>query len=499
MADKTIIIIGAGVAGLATGCYSQMNGYGSQIFETNSRPGGLCVTWERKGYTIDGGPDFLLGTSPRSSYYHFWQEVGALQGKQVINLEHLARYENADGQAVDLFTDIDRLDKHLKTVAPEDSALIEELTRTVRRLAGLELPADKAPELYGTFDNLKLLQKVAPYIREFQKWRSMTTHDFILRFQNPLLRKVLFSLFPEGFAAVGILMTLTWFVQKNAGYIIGGSMGIVKSMEKRYYDLGGKINYAAKVETILVENGVAVGVKLADGSEHRADRVISAADGHSTIWEMLGGKFLDETIKRQYEMPIYPPLVFIGLGVKRTFEDMPPLTRGLTFTLTKPLIIGNREHQTITVRIYNYDPSFAPAGKTALNVAIETDFAYWSELRQDNARYKAEKERISAAVIEALNQRFPGITSQVEMCDVATPTTYYHYTGNWQGSYRGWLMTPTNLTMRMKKTLPGLENFFMTGQWVQPGGGLSGGLMTGSHIMQILCKGDKRKFCAVAP
>src|SRR5512136_416014 len=99
---------------MATGCYAQMNGYRSQIFEMNSRSGGLCVAWERKGYIIDGGPDFLLGTSPRSSYYHLWQEVGALQGKQIIYLDRLARYESADGRSVELYTDIDRLEKQLK-------------------------------------------------------------------------------------------------------------------------------------------------------------------------------------------------------------------------------------------------------------------------------------------------------------------------------------------------------------------------------------------------
>ena len=379
------------------------------------------------------------------------------------------------------------------------TTLIEEITRTVRRLAGVELPADKAPELYGTFDNLKLLQKFAPYIGEFQKWRKLTTRDFALRFQNPLLREVWLNLFPEGFAAVGILLTLVWFVQKNAGYVIGGSMGIARSMEKRYYELGGQINYQSGVAKILVENGVAIGVKLADGNDLQADYVISAADGHATIWQMLEGKYVDDVIKRQYEMPICQPLVFIGLGVKRTFEDLPPLVAGLTFPLEKPLSIGNREHKTLTVRIYNYDPSFAPAGKTALNVEIETDFAYWAELHQEISRYNSEKARIAIAVVGALDRRFPGIADQVEMQDVATPITYYRNTGNWQGSYQGWLMTPNNLTMRLKKTLPGLQNFFMTGQWVQPGGGLPSGLMTGCHIMQIMCKQNKKKFCALCP
>jgi phytoene dehydrogenase-like protein len=46
----------------------------------------------------------------------------------------------------------------------------------------------------------------------------------------------------------------------------------------------------------------------------------------------------------------------------------------------------------------------------------------------------------------------------------------------------------------MKKTLPGLTNFYMAGQWVQPGGGLPSALMSGYHVMQIICRQDNQDF-----
>ena len=46
--NKSMIIVGAGIAGLSTGCYAQMNGYQSTIFEMHSIPGGLCTAWKRK-------------------------------------------------------------------------------------------------------------------------------------------------------------------------------------------------------------------------------------------------------------------------------------------------------------------------------------------------------------------------------------------------------------------------------------------------------------------
>ena len=54
MKNQSIIIIGAGLAGLSAGIYAQMNGYQSQIFEMHNLPGGLCTAWKRKEYIIDG-------------------------------------------------------------------------------------------------------------------------------------------------------------------------------------------------------------------------------------------------------------------------------------------------------------------------------------------------------------------------------------------------------------------------------------------------------------
>jgi cation diffusion facilitator CzcD-associated flavoprotein CzcO len=53
MAEKSMIIIGAGLAGLSTGCCAQMNDYRSHIFEHHTVPGGVAATWKRQGYTIN--------------------------------------------------------------------------------------------------------------------------------------------------------------------------------------------------------------------------------------------------------------------------------------------------------------------------------------------------------------------------------------------------------------------------------------------------------------
>jgi len=80
------------------------------------------------------------------------------------------------------------------------------------------------------------------------------------------------------------------------------------------------------------------------------------------------------------------------------------------------------------------------------------------------------------------------------MYDVATPYTFYRYTNTWRGGYMGWLPSVEYSNLYMSKRLPGLDNFFMVNQWIQPYGGLPSGLMNGLHVIQIICSENKQKF-----
>ena len=172
---------------------------------------------------------------------------------------------------------------------------------------------------------------------------------------------------------------------------------------------------------------------------------------------------------------------------------------GINYPLNEPVIIAGQELKRLGVHVYNYDPGSAPEGKTVLKVLLNSDYDYWKKLKQDPALYKAEKEQITDHVIALLEQRFPGLAEQVEMRDVATPMTWERYTGNWRASHEGWLMTTRNLNMQMSKTLPGLKNFYMVGQWVVPGGSLPYVAVSGRDVTQIICKRDKRPFVTTTP
>jgi phytoene dehydrogenase-like protein len=52
---KSIIIIGAGMAGLSAGIYARRNGYDVTLYESHFLPGGMCTAWQRQGFTFEGG------------------------------------------------------------------------------------------------------------------------------------------------------------------------------------------------------------------------------------------------------------------------------------------------------------------------------------------------------------------------------------------------------------------------------------------------------------
>jgi phytoene dehydrogenase-like protein len=255
------------------------------------------------------------------------------------------------------------------------------------------------------------------------------------------------------------------------------------------------------VERILVENDHAVGVRLADGTEHRADVVISAADGHATIFDMLGGKYASDEVRGYYdELPIFAPIIQVSLGVARDLADQPSM---VSFPLAEPVTIAGEEQKRMAMRHFCYDPTLAPPGKSVVVIIFGSNYDYWKELYQERERYDAEKQEIAIRVIGQLEKRFPGITSQVEVVDVATPMTYERYTGNWRGSMEGWLITTKTMRMTMgrgmDKTLPGLENFYMAGQWVEPGGGVPTAAQSARNVLQMICKRDKKPFVTQVP
>ncbi len=502
MPEKSIIIIGGGIAGLSMGCYARMNGYKADIFELHSLPGGLCTSWGRKGYTFDGCIHWLVGTGEDSSMHHVWEELGAVQGRQIHDHDEYARIVGPDGKALIFYTDLDKLEKHLLELSPADAALIKEFVAACRKMGKVGMPVGKPPQLNTIFDTLKSLPGLMPMLGTFQKYGRLSVQEFSARFTDPFLREAFKRMFDiPDFPMIAVAMSLGNMASHNAGYPIGGSLKFSQAIEKRFLDLGGSMHYKARVVKILVENGRAAGICLTDGREFRSDVVISAADGHATLFDMLEGKYLTDQLRDYYKKgDIFQPIIQVSLGVNRDLTGQPHMA---AYMLEKPVTIAGEERRLLSVKHFSYDPNLAPAGKSVIVVMFPSNIAYWRPLGEDPERYEAEKKQVAITVMEQIEKIYPGFTGQVEVVDVATPLTYERYTGNWQGSMEGWMISTHNIMSAVsggiKKTLPGLQDFYMIGQWVEPGGGVPTGALSARGVMQLICHADKKPFVTTTP
>jgi phytoene dehydrogenase-like protein len=481
--SKSIIIIGGGIAGLCSGIYARLNGFESDIYEMHTIPGGLCTAWKRGDYIFDGSLSWLTGTDPKSHFYKLWEDIGGIQGKEFFYYEYFSKVRDPQGNEFTFYTDPDKLMEQMMAVAPEDKKIIREIVGDIKKFMKYEMPAE--------FRFADILKFITP-IRLFYKYR-LTTTELAAKCKSPALRYFLTQSLdwhgmPVGFSlwAVGLIGA------RNGGYPMGGSLGFISSVAERYEKLGGRFHFHSKVEEILVENDRATGIRLKDGGTVKGDYVISAADGHSTIFEWLGGRYINKKIRQLYnELEPFPPLVFVSLGINAAYPGA-PMT--FTFALEKPFRVGPDELTDLTVKNSSFDRALCPEGKTNLTIIFASNYEYWAQLKQDKEKYRAEKKMIENNVIDAVSGVLPGVREKIEEVDVATPITFERYTGNWKGSYEGWLMSKKSMTIQLPQTLPGLSNFYMAGQWITPGGGLPSGLITGRNAIRKICKKEGKRF-----
>ena len=496
--SKKITIIGAGIAGLTAGCYARMNGFEAEIFESHSASGGLCTAWKRGNYTIDGACDWLSGSGPGNILYRFWKEIDAFDDNQIVNHEAFSRFVGKDKRQLIIYADVDRLEKHMLELSPEDEKQIRLLCKLIRKYPALPLPFEKAFELYNFFDAVKLTVRMLPVLKTFNYLNGTTIEEFADTFKDSLIRdslKILLAT-PE-YSLFGLISSLGLFCGKSGGYIIGGARELSKRIEKNFRDSGGIIHFNSKVDKILVENNKATGLKLMDGTEHRSDYVISAADMHTTLYSMLDGNYLDPVhVNLFIEEKLAPSCVQVSLGVNIDLTKEPNCMVSI-YPTSETLSIGNTTIENISFRNFAIDPTMAPKGKTVITVRYSmNEYAYWENLYANKNDYKAKKEEILQFTVNQMEMIYPGITEKIEVSDVSTPMTYHRYANTWQGTYLTWISTPKNSKklQKIKKTVPGLDNFWMSGMWVMPPGGLPVGIKTSRDVIQIICKKNAQKF-----
>ena len=174
-------------------------------------------------------------------------------------------------------------------------------------------------------------------------------------------------------SALVLVMVLAFRTRNNTGFVAGGSWDFAMAIADRYTRLGGTMRYKARVASVNVENNRATGVRCADGTVVPAATVVSCADGHTTIFKMLDGRFVDKKIRFLYEnCQIFPAIIQVSLGIKKIFPDAP---HTLNLPLSQPLRVDDQiRHDRLEVETFGSDSALCPEGTTVMTVRLPTSY-----------------------------------------------------------------------------------------------------------------------------
>ena len=498
--EKSVLIVGGGIAGLSAGYYARMNGYRTSIFEMHSIPGGLCTAWERKGYKFDISMHMLTGALS-GPFHEMWRELGVAQGFEFHSHDHISRIEGM-GKELLISTDRGKFEQALLDISPDDEERIKEFIRLFFGRDMMNAASLQPAKLMRLRDKIRLMLSILPMIGTMRKYENMTLQEFASKFKSPFLREAIrMTIDSPGWAMVDFPM-MAMAGMARAGVTespvpLGGSQQVVFHIADRFKEAGGALHLKSRVASLIMDQDRVSGIVLEDGSRHLADHVIWAGDGHTLIYKLLGGRYVSDTIKNMYENWVaVKPVLHVMLGVDMDLSEEP---HSIQLEVEEPISIGGKKQQWLSMLHHCFDPSMAPKGKSAVEVWYSLDYDYWEELYKDRAAYKAEKKRISDYTIRQLDRRWPGFASKVEVIDVPTPLTYKRYTGNWKGSPDGWYITPDNVMDREPaRRLPGLEGLSMVGHWTVPYAGVVTSALSSRQAIQLMCHEEGRPFQTTA-
>ena len=498
---KKIVIIGGGIAGLSAGIFAQKNGFDSTILEKHHTAGGECTGWDRGGYHIDGCIHWLVGTKEGSPLRELWDTVGALDGVDIYEPDSFMAVEH-DGVTVHFYRDLDRMKESWLEISPQDKETIEEFCADIGKLHSFTFPVGKPLDMMNLIEKVKYMLSMKDIGPVMQKYSKLSIKELAGKFKHPALKAALASFMPEGdYSASSIIFPLGTFTGGQSSIPTGGSKALAKRMEDKYLALGGKIETSCEAVDLAIDGNIVRRVTCKNGKIFEGDFIIAACDANYLYEQLLKGQYPDPEFQKRFSDPETYPLasnIYVGIGYEGSMQDIP---RTLKFSVDSIDIEQNQKlTEYLQMTHYAYEPDFAPEGHTAITFAInqfQPELKKWEELISDREAYNKEKNRIGEEVIRAMETRFPEMSGKLKLLDVASPQTYDRYCNAYRGAFMAFWPTLKGKQLAHTGQIRGLDNLVLSGQWLQPPGGLPVALITGKDTIMRLCRKEKKEFVTV--
>jgi all-trans-retinol 13,14-reductase len=497
------IVVGSGIGGLTAAAL--LSKYASRkvlVLERHYAAGGYTHTFHRPGYCWDVGVHYIGDlqdpAAPLRAAFDNLTE-GALEWAPMPDV-----YDRVlmNGRTFEFPTGMERLRARLKDYFPSEAAAIDgylAAVESVQKASGLYFAEKALPR--------PLARLAGGWMRApFLRWASHTTLDVLHRFtQNPELIALLtaqwgdYGLPPEQ-SSFGMHAIIAAHYFNGASYPVGGASRIAETIAPVIERNGGKIAVSADVEEIIVQNGRATGVRMADGREFHADIIISDAGARNTF----------ERLVRQPQ-PILADLKRVpgSLAHLSLYVGVKQSAASLGLNGTNLWIYPSGDHDANFARFVNdpsapfpvvyvsfpsaKDPDFERKypGRATLEAVVFAPyhwFAQWegSRWQRRGPDYDAFKQTLAARLQGELERAVPAIAGKIDHAELSTPLTTRHFMNYPHGEAYGLAATPERFRLRSLAPRSSVHNLYLTGQDVTTlgvAGALFGGAVAASAIL----------------
>jgi phytoene dehydrogenase-like protein len=410
--ETDVVVIGSGIGGLTCAALLAMDGFSVTVCESHVTPGGAAHGFERDGYHFESGPSFFTGFSVENSANPMSQVLARL-GERVESVSYDTwNFHFPEGLFV-TGTNEERFNAELARFVSEDA--MKEWLR------------------------FHELMKQSPAPEDLQKPFSMLV-DRVLT--DPFLRNMCnFDAFAlSGMDAGGTPLAEMCFMFKerfeaSVDFPIGGSQALVDALIRALEKFGGTLLLGAHVDSVIVEEGRAQGVRLRRGGELRARRaVVSNASVWNTQRLVPAGAFPEIYCKESASAPQCESILHLHLGIDAVGL---PDDLGIHHVVLKSWDVTAPQNMCNISIPSTLDPSLAPPGHHAVHAYTAGNEPYdvWEGLHHKSDEYKALKEERSQVLWQAMEKVIPDVRERTKIALVGTPLTHERFLRRHRGTY----------------------------------------------------------------
>ena len=501
------IVIGSGIGGLgAAALLAKVANQRVLVLERHYRAGGFTHVFHRPGFEWDVGVHYIgqvheHGSQPRALFDYLtegrldWQPMPDVYDRVVIGD---LRFDYVRGEL--------RLRDKLHAAFPAESRAIDRYFATIRQCLR-RMPLFFADKILPPFASRLFGGALrAPFLSLARRTTASVLDDFRM---SPELRAVLTAQWgdyglPPKQSSFGIHAVVTSPYFEGGAYPVGGAGRIAESLLPTIERAGGAVVVDADVESILLDDDRAVGVRMVDGQELRAQQVVSDAGVHATLQRLLSGDLPMVRAAARRLGDLQPSTAHVCLYVGVETEKLKAPLAG-TNLWVHPAVDFDRnlaqfvadENAPFPFLFISFpsakDPTFASRhpGAQTIDVVTVMPFSRFARFgdthwQHRGAEYEAIKCRLAERLLGDLRCHVPAIEGAVKAWELSTPLSTRHFAGTSHGQIYGLAHSPDRFLARDLRPRTPIQNLFLTGQDVGTCGvmgALSGAVTTVSAIL----------------